>query len=184
MKLFYVEDKYILFYRIIIVVALSLTLLASILGGLYGSVKWSGMLSSVNQVEKKDNDFKNPQTDDFLEKYKEIFNGKLGKWKDTYYDIELQPGVSPYHARAFPIPRVHERALRVEVERLIKEGVLKEINRSEWAAPTFIIPKKDGTVRFNSDFRELNKRIKRKKETQRTKTNRLPHLDILSVFHH
>ena len=29
------------------------------------------MLSSVNQVEKKDNDFKNPQTEDFLEKYKE-----------------------------------------------------------------------------------------------------------------
>ena len=97
-----------------------------------------------------------------LGRYEDIFDGKLGKWKDTYYDIELQPGVSPYHARAFPIPRIHERALRVEVDRLVKEGVLKEINRSEWAAPTFIIPKKDGTVRFISDFRELNKRIKRK----------------------
>ena len=41
-------------------------------------------------------------------------------------------------------------------------GVLKKVNRSEWAAPTFIIPKKDGSVRFISDFRELNKRIKRK----------------------
>ena len=97
-----------------------------------------------------------------LGKYEDIFDGKLGKWKDTYYDIELKPGVSPYHARAFPIPKIHERALRVEVDCLIKEGVLKEINRSEWAAPTFIIPKKDGTVRFISDFRELNKRIKRK----------------------
>ena len=50
----------------------------------------------------------------------------------------------------------------MEVERLVQIGVLKKINRSEWAAPTFIIPKKDGTVRFISDFREVNKRIKRK----------------------
>jgi hypothetical protein len=39
--------------------------------------------------------------------------------------------------------------------------VLKRVNRSQWGAPTFIIPKKDGTARFISDFRELNKRIKR-----------------------
>ena len=50
----------------------------------------------------------------------------------------------------------------MEVKRLVQIGVLKKINRSEWAAPTFIIPKKDGTVRFISDFREVNKRIKRK----------------------
>ena len=74
----------------------------------------------------------------------------------------MQPNASPYHARAFPIPRIHEQSLRMEVDRLVKEGVLRKINRSEWAAPTFIIPKKDGTVRFISDFRELNKRIKRK----------------------
>jgi len=48
------------------------------------------------------------------------------------------------------------------VERLVKIGVLKKVNRSEWAAPTFIVPKKDGSVRFMSDFRELNKRITRK----------------------
>ena len=36
------------------------------------------------------------------------------------------------------------------------------MNRSEWAASTFIIPKKDGSERFISEFRELNKRIQRK----------------------
>jgi hypothetical protein len=35
-----------------------------------------------------------------------------------------------------------------EIERLVKLGVLKRCSDSEWAAPTFIIPKKNGTVRF------------------------------------
>ena len=48
------------------------------------------------------------------------------------------------------------------MERLVKLGVLKKINDSEWACGTFIIPKTDGSVRFISDFRELNKRIRRK----------------------
>ena len=38
---------------------------------------------------------------------------------------------------------------------------MKKINLSQWAAPCFVIPKKDQTIRFISDFRELNKRIKR-----------------------
>ena len=50
----------------------------------------------------------------------------------------------------------------MEVERLVRAEVLRKINHSEWAAPTFIIPKKDMIVRFISDFRKLNERIKRK----------------------
>ena len=33
-------------------------------------------------------------------------------------------------------------------------------NNSERAAPTYVIPKKNGTVRFIYDFRELNKKLK------------------------
>ena len=97
-----------------------------------------------------------------LEEYKDLFDGTLGTWKGTPYHVELKKDAEPYHARAFPIPKTYEQTLRMEVDRLVEIGVLKKVNRSAWAAPTFIIPKKDGTVRFISDFRELNKRIKRK----------------------
>ena len=50
----------------------------------------------------------------------------------------------------------------MEVDRLVKAGILQKVNRSEWAAPTLIIPNKDKTVRFITDFCELNKRILRK----------------------
>ena len=97
-----------------------------------------------------------------LKKHEKLFDGTLGKWKGEDLHIELNDDATPYHARAFPIPKVHMDTLKMEVDRLCKIGVLKKVNHSQWAAPTFIIPKKDGTVRFISDFRELNKRIKRK----------------------
>ena len=67
----------------------------------------------------------------------------------------------PHHARPFPVPKIHELTLKSEIDRLVRAGILRKVNRSEWAAPTFIIPKKDGTVRFISDFRELHIRIRR-----------------------
>ena len=52
--------------------------------------------------------------------------------------------------------------MKKEVDRLVKLGILKWQGESEWAFPSFIIPKSNQTVRFISDFRELNKLIKRK----------------------
>ena len=97
-----------------------------------------------------------------LKSHEQLFGGTLGKWNMDPCKIELEPGAKPYHAGAYPIPQKYYETLKKECERLCKVGVLKRVNRSEWAAPTFIIPKKDGRVRFISDFRELNKRIKRK----------------------
>ena len=91
-----------------------------------------------------------------------MFDGTLGNYTGSEYKIELLDGAKPYHAKPFPISKIHKETLKIEVNRLINIGVLKRKNNSNWAAPTFIIPKKNGTVRFNSDSRELNKIIKRK----------------------
>jgi hypothetical protein len=40
--------------------------------------------------------------------------------------------------------------------------VLERQPASEWASPSFIIPKKDQTIHFFSEFREVNKRLVRK----------------------
>ena len=46
-----------------------------------------------------------------LTTYEDIFDGLLGKWNMGTYDIELQPDAKPYHARAYPIPKVHTETL-------------------------------------------------------------------------
>ena len=97
-----------------------------------------------------------------LDKCKDLFDGTLGKWNHEPIDLELKPDAKPYHARPYPVPRCHAETLKMEVERLCQIGALKKVNGSEWAAPSFIIPKKDGTIGIINDFRELNKRIRQR----------------------
>ena len=114
----------------------------------------------VRKIETIDEEQKSRLTS-LLRKHESLFDGTLGRWAGDPYEIQLKDGVKPYHAKPFPVPKAYEQTLKDEVERLCKIGVLKRVNRSEWAAPSFIIPKKDKTVRFINDFRELNKRIRR-----------------------
>ena len=60
------------------------------------------------------------------------------------------------------MPHVHLESFKKELQHLVKLGVLSPQGSSEWAAHSFIIPKKDGRIRWISDLRELNKVIKRK----------------------
>jgi hypothetical protein len=60
------------------------------------------------------------------------------------------------------VPKVHKETIIKEVERLCQIGVLERQPASEWALPSFIIPKKDKPICFLSDFWELNKRLVRK----------------------
>jgi hypothetical protein len=97
-----------------------------------------------------------------LTKYELLFDGTLGDWKTKPVSFQLKEGVSPYHGQAFPVPKVHKETIIKEVERLCKLGVLETQSASEWASPSFIMPKKGETVCFLSDFWEVNKRLVRK----------------------
>eukprot|EP00957_Ditylum_brightwellii_P160616 12227227-Ditylum_brightwellii.AAC.1 len=39
-----------------------------------------------------------------LTKIEKLFNVTLGTWKNTKYNMELKPGVTPYHGRPYSIP--------------------------------------------------------------------------------
>ena len=97
-----------------------------------------------------------------LTNYEPLFDGTLGAWKTAPVIFELKEGAKPYHGRAFPIPKVHKATIMKEIKRVCELGVLEWQPLTEWAAPSFIQPKKNKTVRFLTDFRELNKRLIRK----------------------
>jgi hypothetical protein len=51
-----------------------------------------------------------------------------------------------HHSRPFPGPKIQEATLKIELECLTRTGVLKKVNQIKWAAPTFLIPKKDAMI--------------------------------------
>jgi len=96
-----------------------------------------------------------------LEKYEELFDGAIGTWNMDRYKVHFKDNIKPYHCRAYQVHKTHEHDLKNEVDRLIKIVILKKVNHSKWGSPCFVIPKRDGKIRFISDFRELNKSVKR-----------------------
>jgi hypothetical protein len=96
-----------------------------------------------------------------LQKYELLFDGTLGDWKTKPVSFQLKEGVSPYHGQTISVPKIHKDTIMKEVERLCKLGSLERQPVSEWASPSFIIPKKDKTVHFLSDFWEVNKSLVR-----------------------
>ena len=96
-----------------------------------------------------------------ITKYEILFDGSLGKWKRDPVSFNLKPNAKLVQSRPFPVPHYHQGTLKREVERLVRIGVLRKNPMAKYSVPSFIIPKKDGTVRFVSDFRKVNQILER-----------------------
>ena len=87
-----------------------------------------------------------------LNGFENLFDGTLGDWDTKPVSFELKEGAKPYHGRAFPIPKVHKETILTEIKRLIELDVLEWQPASEWAAPSFIQPKKKWNCTFFNRF--------------------------------
>jgi hypothetical protein len=96
-----------------------------------------------------------------LEKHKQLFDGKLGYYPHEKLHLQIKQGTKPVHKKPYPVPFTRQEVFKRELENLQKDGVLRRCGMTDWASPTFIIPKSNNTVRWVSDFRELNKHLER-----------------------
>jgi hypothetical protein len=93
------------------------------------------------------------QLSNLLFKPQDLFQGKKGAFNGEPIDLELEPDATPFYARPFSIPKAYQQITKDEIQRLESIGILTQITSSEWAVPTFIIPKKNNTVQLITDFR-------------------------------
>ena len=85
-----------------------------------------------------------------------MFNHVLGAHPHEKVALELKPNSSPIQCKPFTVPTKYRDLLKGELDKLVDLQVLKPVLTSQWAFPTFLVPKKDGTAKFVRDFRRLN----------------------------
>ncbi|XP_062514560.1 uncharacterized protein K02A2.6-like [Corticium candelabrum] len=65
----------------------------------------------------------------------------------------LNTDAKPKFHRPRPIPYALHSKVDAELERMRKEGILKPVDKSEWAAPIVVVRKGDGNVRICGDYK-------------------------------
>ena len=121
--------------------------------------------TDINDAVSNMDHLKDDQKEDLkvlLNKHKKLFDGTLGVYPHKKFHIEIDSESLLVHSRAYPVPHIHLNNSKNELQHVVQLGVLVPQGCSEWALTSFIIPNKDGQVRWISDICQLNKVVKRK----------------------
>lgn len=91
--------------------------------------------------------------DHLFNKFKDVFDGKLGKLKGFKFHFKLKENAKPVAHRARPVPVMLKKKVEDELERLVNSGILQKVDFSEWATPIVPVPKKSGEIRICGDYK-------------------------------
>lgn len=88
------------------------------------------------------------------------FQGQRDTQNGAPVEFELKPVARPFAIESNQILHSYIEVTKDEVDRLEKEvGFLTKTTGLKFMSKCFVIPKKDGTVRFITDLRQLEKKI-------------------------
>ena len=85
-----------------------------------------------------------------------VFNKGLGTIKGFKEDIKLQAGAKPVFCKARPVPYALRQKVEEELDRLESQGVVKKVERSDWALPIVCVPKKGGSISYLWGFQGVH----------------------------
>ncbi|KFD51889.1 hypothetical protein M513_07218 [Trichuris suis] len=86
------------------------------------------------------------------ERYPEVFQPGLGKYKGPPIHIDLVPGARARFLKCRHVPFALVDRVKEEIERLDKRGSLEPVLWSDWASPIVTVMKKGGEIRICGDY--------------------------------
>ena len=88
-----------------------------------------------------------------LDKFSDVFTGKLGIIKSYSAKLSLKAGEEPKFFKPRSVPYAVRGAIDEELDRLEQQGILEKVTHSEWATLVVAAPKSDGRYRICGDFK-------------------------------
>ena len=92
-----------------------------------------------------------------LENYQDILTNKIGHVKRYKYAIQLKDQI-PVRKNPFPLNPLKAEEMDKHIKQLLEDGIIERCI-SPYAAPAFLIDKKDGSKRLCVDYRHLNQHV-------------------------
>ncbi len=108
-------------------------------------------VNSLNCIEKTISELKL--------KYNVLFNGDLEEpINSSEVELYWKEGVQPIFHKKYAVPYCYEEKVKDSIMEAVEKGILKRVEKSDWASPIVVVPKENGQVRICIDpSRTFNK---------------------------
>ena len=94
--------------------------------------------------------------DDILEEHKAVFEEGLGTYSGPHVSIRVKPDAVLKFCKVRPVPYAQREAVEEELARLERQGIIEQVQHSEWASPVVTVLKADGSIRSISLIRSAS----------------------------
>ena len=77
----------------------------------------------------------------------------MGTTKNGKAKTYLKPNSIPKFLKAHPVSYAFKKKIEIELERMVKSGILEPVDISEWATPIVPVIKNDGSIRICGGYK-------------------------------
>ena len=93
------------------------------------------------------------QLDHLISGHKVLFEDSYEGLQGLEAHITIKEGAKPIFYKPRKVPYALKDAVESELDKLERNGVIKKVERSDWASPIVVVPKADKSVRICGDYK-------------------------------
>jgi hypothetical protein len=71
-------------------------------------------------------------------------------------NIPLRAKARPIRQRPYRLNPIYKKKFKDEIDRMLEDGIIEHVEKSEWLSPMVVQEKKKGVIRIYFDLRKLD----------------------------